>query len=111
MGAKLDSPEMTTPGLSSHPLLAVPVTKVSWSVWDKRMPMLEMKLNPRETQTPVDFWDRFSLAAPGTMQLLERLGQDDAQALRTAVLQRLRTDFGEGPVKLPAAAYFAGGRR
>jgi len=62
-----------------------------------------------ETQTPVDFWDRFALAAPGTMQLLERLGQDDAQTLRTKVLERLNADFGTGPVKLPAAAYFAGG--
>merc|ERR1711990_1087748 len=36
------------------PLLDVPVTRVSWSVWDKRMPMLEMKLNPREVSSPLN---------------------------------------------------------
>jgi len=50
--AKPVSPVMTPPGLSSHPLLDVPATRVSWSVWDKRMPMLEMKLNPREVSLP-----------------------------------------------------------
>merc|ERR1712156_782502 len=35
------------PGLSSLPLLDALATRVSWSVWVKRMPMLEMKLNPR----------------------------------------------------------------
>merc|ERR1712149_93551 len=38
--AKLDSPVMTPPGLSSLPLLDVPATRVSWLVWVKRMPML-----------------------------------------------------------------------
>merc|ERR1712194_676556 len=38
--AKLDSLVMMPPGLSSHPLLDVPVTRVSWSVWDKRMPKI-----------------------------------------------------------------------
>merc|ERR1711971_110892 len=42
--AKPDSLEMTPPGLSSLPLLDAPVIRVSWSVWAKRMPMLEMKL-------------------------------------------------------------------
>merc|ERR1711899_301734 len=50
--AKPVLPVMTPPGLSSHPLLDVPATRVSWSVWDKRMPMLEMKLNPREVSLP-----------------------------------------------------------
>merc|ERR1711874_776886 len=50
--AKPVSLEMTPPGLSSLPLLDAPVTRVSWSVWVKRMPMLEMKLNPRGVSLP-----------------------------------------------------------
>merc|ERR1712200_372612 len=50
--ARLDLLEMTLPELSSPPLLAVPATRVSWLVWDKRMPMLEMRLNPREVSLP-----------------------------------------------------------
>merc|ERR1712145_8036 len=46
--AKLVSLEMTLPELSSPPLLAVPATRVLWSVWDRRMPMLEMRPSPRE---------------------------------------------------------------
>merc|ERR1712018_674911 len=45
--ARLDLLEMTLPELSSPPLLDVPATRVSWSVWDRRMPMLEMRLSPR----------------------------------------------------------------
>merc|ERR1711918_240161 len=37
--ARPASPETTPPGPSSPPSLAVPVTRVSWSVWDRRMPM------------------------------------------------------------------------
>merc|ERR1712038_423806 len=33
--ARLDSPEMTLPELSSPPLLDAPATRESWSVWDK----------------------------------------------------------------------------
>merc|ERR1712136_682491 len=50
--AKLDLLVMTLPELYSHPLLDAHVTRVSWLVWDKRMPMLEMKLNPREVSSP-----------------------------------------------------------
>merc|ERR1712168_1180746 len=46
--ARLDSPEMTLPEPSSPPLLEDQDTRVSWSVWDRRMPMLEMRLSPRE---------------------------------------------------------------
>merc|ERR1712098_403492 len=49
--AKLDSLEMTLPELSSHPLLEDQDTRVSWSVWDRRMPMLEMRLSPREVSS------------------------------------------------------------
>merc|ERR1711872_444408 len=49
--ARLDSPEMTLPELSSHPLLEDQDTRVSWSVWDRRMPMLEMRLSPREASS------------------------------------------------------------
>merc|ERR1712109_144451 len=50
--AKLALLVMMLQGLSSHPLLDVPATRVSWLVWDKRMPMLEMRLNPREVSLP-----------------------------------------------------------
>merc|ERR1712130_642893 len=51
--ARLDSPEMTLPELSSHPLLEDQDTRVPWSVWDRRMPMLEMRLSPREVSSPL----------------------------------------------------------
>merc|ERR1711983_581112 len=50
--ARLDLLEMTLPKLSSPPLLDVPATRESWSVWDRRMPMLEMRLSPREVSSP-----------------------------------------------------------
>merc|ERR1711862_160561 len=50
--ARLDLLEMTLPELSSPPLLDVPATRVSWSVWDRRMPMLEMRPSPREVSSP-----------------------------------------------------------
>merc|ERR1712137_925807 len=37
--ARLDSLEMTLPELSSPPLSAVPATRESWSVWDRRTPL------------------------------------------------------------------------
>merc|ERR1719400_2522085 len=49
--AKLDLLAMTPQGLFSHPLLDVPDTRVSWLVWDKRMPTSVMKLNPREVSS------------------------------------------------------------
>merc|ERR1712227_546562 len=50
--ARLDSPETTLPEPSSHPLLEDQDTRVSWSVWDRRMPMLEMRPSPREESSP-----------------------------------------------------------
>merc|ERR1712002_1404039 len=50
--ARLDLQEMTLPVLSSPPLLAVPATRVRWLVWDRRMPMLEMRPSPREVSLP-----------------------------------------------------------
>merc|ERR1712038_1894421 len=50
--ARLDSPEMTLPELSSPPSLVAPVTRVSWSVWDRRTPMLETRPSPREVSSP-----------------------------------------------------------
>merc|ERR1711973_105344 len=50
--ARLDSLEMTLQELSSHPLLEDQDTRVSWSVWDRRMPMLEMRPSPREVSLP-----------------------------------------------------------
>merc|ERR1711930_21028 len=45
--AKPVSLEMMPPGLSSLPLLDAPATRVSWSVWDKRMPMSVMGQSKR----------------------------------------------------------------
>ena len=50
--AKLDLLVMMLPELSSLPSLDVPDIKVSWSVWDRRTPMLEMKLRAREVSSP-----------------------------------------------------------
>merc|ERR1711885_26031 len=50
--ARLDLLEMTLPELSSPPLLDVPATRESWLVWDRRMPMLEMRHSPREVSLP-----------------------------------------------------------
>merc|ERR1711887_352880 len=65
--ARLDLQEMTLLVLSSPPLLDVPATRVRWSVWDKRMPMLEMKLNPREESSPTGMIWRRSGITPSTM--------------------------------------------
>merc|ERR1711988_749667 len=45
--ARLASPEMTLPELSSPPLSAVPATRESWSVWDRRTPMSVTRPSPR----------------------------------------------------------------
>merc|ERR1712198_465486 len=50
--ARLDSPETMLQEPSSHPLLEDQDTRVSWSVWDRRMPMLEMRLSTREVSSP-----------------------------------------------------------
>merc|ERR1711973_737777 len=50
--ARLDSLEMMLQELSSHPLLEDQGARVSWLVWGRRMPMLEMRLSPREVSSP-----------------------------------------------------------
>merc|ERR1711953_258891 len=50
--ARLDSPEMTLLELSSPPLSAVPATRESWSVWDRRMPMSVTRPSPRGVSSP-----------------------------------------------------------
>merc|ERR1739848_688380 len=50
--ARLDLLEMTLPELSSLPLLDVLATRVLRLVWDRRMPMLEMRPSPREVSLP-----------------------------------------------------------
>merc|ERR1711971_1485400 len=44
-------PETMPPGLSSPPLLAVPVTRVSWSAWDRRTPTSVTRPSPRGVST------------------------------------------------------------
>merc|ERR1712156_478315 len=46
------SPVMTPPGLSSPPSLVAQGTRVSWSVWDRRTPMLETRPSPRGVSSP-----------------------------------------------------------
>merc|ERR1712098_50535 len=50
--ARLDPPETMLQEPSSHPLLEDQDTRVSWSVWDRRTPMLEMRPSPREVSSP-----------------------------------------------------------
>merc|ERR1712080_236042 len=50
--SRLASLEMTLPALSSPPSSDVPATRVSWLVWDRRMPMSVMKPSPREVSSP-----------------------------------------------------------
>merc|ERR1712130_451602 len=50
--ARLALPETMPPGLSSPPLLDVPATRVSWSVWDRRTPMSVTRPSPREVSSP-----------------------------------------------------------
>merc|ERR1711936_531259 len=50
--ARLDSPEMTLPELSSPPSWAAPATRESWSVWDRRTPTSVTRPSPREESSP-----------------------------------------------------------
>merc|ERR1712165_336578 len=50
--ARPASPETTPPGPSSPPLSDVPATRVSWSVWDRRMPTLVTRPSPRGVSSP-----------------------------------------------------------
>merc|ERR1712110_105055 len=50
--ARLDSPEMTLPELSSPPSWAAPATRESWSVWDRRTPTSVTRPSPREVSSP-----------------------------------------------------------
>merc|ERR1711872_655833 len=91
--ARLDSPEMTLPELSSHPLLEDQDTRVSWSVWDRRMPMLEMRLSPREVSlllstplstesSPTGMTWRRSGTTPSTMNSVLPLRSSPSSLLR-----------------------------
>merc|ERR1711868_253895 len=91
--ARLDSPEMTLPELSSHPLLEDQDTRVSWSVWDRRMPMLEMRLSPREVSSllstplstessPTGMTWRKSGTTPSTMSSVLPLRSSPSSLLR-----------------------------
>merc|ERR1711884_294989 len=98
--ARLDSPEMTLQELSSHPLLEDQDTRVSWSVWDRRMPMLEMRLSPREVSSPLSTplstessptgmtWRR-SGTTPSTMNSVLPLRSSPSSLLRLPSTQRL----------------------
>merc|ERR1711884_163976 len=50
--ARLDSPEMTLPELSSPPSWAAPATRERWSVWDRRTPTSVTRPSPREVSSP-----------------------------------------------------------
>merc|ERR1712061_514682 len=50
--ARLASPEMTLPELSSPPSSAVPTWGESWSVWDRRTPMSVTRPSPRGVSSP-----------------------------------------------------------
>merc|ERR1711892_33736 len=50
--ARLVSLEMMLHVPSSLPLLDAPATRELWLVWDRRMPMLEMRHSPREVSLP-----------------------------------------------------------
>merc|ERR1712115_160115 len=98
--ARLDLLEMTLPELSSPPLLDVPATRVSWSVWDRRMPMLEMRPSPREVSLPSStplsmessptgmIWRR-SGTTPSTMNSVLPLRNNPSSSLRLPLTPRL----------------------
>merc|ERR1711936_617769 len=70
--ARLDLLEMTLPVLSSPPLLDVPATRGGWLVWDRRMPMLEMRLSPREVSSPSS--TQWSMESSPTWMIWRRSG-------------------------------------
>merc|ERR1712233_220690 len=60
-------PETTPPGPSSPPLLAVPVTRVSWSAWDRRTPTSVTRPSPLSTaSSPTGTTWRRSGTTPST---------------------------------------------
>merc|ERR1711973_130343 len=98
--ARLDLLEMTLPELSSPPLLDVLATKVLWLVWDRRMPMLEMRPSPREVSLPSStplstessptgmIWRR-SGTTPSTMSSVLPLRNSPSSSLRLPSTPRL----------------------
>merc|ERR1712198_708010 len=98
--AKLDSLEMMLQELSSLPLLEDQDTRESWSVWDRRMPMLEMKPSPREVSSPSStplntessptgmIWRR-SGTTPSTMNSVLPLRNSPSSLLRLPSTPRL----------------------
>merc|ERR1711872_929450 len=98
--ARLDLLEMTLPELSSPQLLDVPVTRESWSVWDRRMPMLVMRPSPREVSSPSSTplstessptgmtWRR-SGTTPSTMSSVLPLRNSPSSSLRLPSTPRL----------------------
>merc|ERR1711931_319156 len=98
--ARLDSLEMMLQELSSHPLLEDQDTRVSWLVWDRRMPMLEMRLSPREVSSPLStplstessptgmIWRR-SGTTPSTMNSVLPLRNSPSSSLRLPSTPRL----------------------
>merc|ERR1712042_373566 len=87
--ARLDLLEMTLPELSSPQLLDVPVTRESWSVWDRRMPMLVMRPSPREESSPTGMTWRRSGTTPSTMSSVLPLRYSPSSSLRLPSTPRL----------------------
>merc|ERR1712168_1154043 len=84
--AKLDLPEMTPHVPSSHPSSDVPATRASWSVWDRRTHMLEMRLNPRGVSSPRN--TQLSTESSPTGTIWRRSGTT-ASTTSSASLQRI----------------------
>jgi ubiquinone/menaquinone biosynthesis C-methylase UbiE len=66
-----------------------------------------------EVASPSDYWDRFALAAPGFRALLLKLDDETIEKLRARVISMVAERCGgsDGPVRLPASAYFAMGHK
>jgi SAM-dependent methyltransferase len=57
------------------------------------------------------FWTRMEATAPPVVELLKRIGPDNAARARDNLIDALRSRFGQGPVRLACEAHYGIGER